>query len=358
MHTNTRTHRWLARAAKTAIAVASIASIAALTACSSGAATAADGSASASTAKTKVRLILDWTPNTNHTGVYAALANGYYDQAGIDLEILPYSQSGVESVLASGGADFGFSGSTSATTAAAAGLPLKVVEIVLQKNATLIGYSAKRTDITRPKDLDGKIYAGFGLPWETALVKQVITADGGKGEFTSVSLSTSAYDAVYSGTADFAEPLVTWEGIEAKLNGTPFSYFDPSDYGVPQNYTLSISGSDSFPNANPEVAKAFVQATQKGYEWAADNADAAAKILIDANPDLANNSDLVYQSQELLSSDYYKASDGRVGFADLAIGQAYSDWLFKTGSLSDADGKALTSAPKASDIYTNEYLAG
>lgn len=354
MVTESRSRRWFSHTVKTAIAVASIAT---LTACSSATSVAADASTSSSTAKTTVRLILDWTPNTNHSGVYAALANGYYDDAGIDLEILPYSQSGVESVLASGGADFGFSGSTSATVASAAGLPLKVVEIVLQKNATLIGYREGRTDITTPKDLDGKIYAGFGLPWEEALVKQVITADGGTGDFTSVSLSTSAYDAVYSGAADFAEPLVTWEGIEAQLNGTPFSYFDPSDYGVPDNYTLSISGSDSFLEANPDVATAFVQATQKGYEWAAANPDEAASILIDANPDLANNSDLVYQSQELLSSDYYVASDGRVGFADFGIGQAYSDWLFKTGSLSDANGNALTSAPNAEDIYTNEYLA-
>lgn len=313
-------------------------------------------SAEESASKEKVRIILDWTPNTNHTGIYVAQTLGYYKEAGIEVEILPYSQSGVEPVLVSGEAEFGISGSSALIPARAAGNDLKAVEIIVAKPDLAIGYAADRDDIKTPADLDGKIYAGFGLSWEKPLVETVIKDGGGQGTFESVTLSTSAYDAVYSKTADFALPLITWEGIEAKLNGTPLNYFYPQDYGVPADYPLLIAASESYLESNPETAKAFIQATQKGYEYAADNPDESAQILLDAAPEVLKNEELVKQSQALLSSEYYRADDGRIGFSDPAVWQSYSDWLFKSGTLVDADGNPTKSAPKAEDLYTNDYL--
>ena len=330
-----------------------------LAACStaSQAGTPAPQPASEPAAREKVRIILDWTPNTNHTGLFVAREKGFYDEAGIDVEILPFSQSGVEAALAAGGAEFGISGSSALTPARAAGQQIKAVEVVVHKPAMEIGVAADRDDITRPRDLDGNIYAGFGLPWEDALVKQVIREDGGKGEFQSVSLSTAAYEAVYSGAADFAQPLVTWEGIEAELHGTPLKYFDPRDYGVPADYPLVIAGVESFLTSKPDAARAFVQATQKGYTWAADNPGEAADLLIAANPEVLKNPDLVKRSQELLSAEYFRGPDGKVGFSDAAVWQDYADWLLSIGSLTDADGNPASEAPRAEDLFTNEFLA-
>lgn len=314
-------------------------------------------SAEESAAKEKVRLILDWTPNTDHTGIYVAQALGYYKQSGLDVQILPYSQSGVEPVLAAGGAEFGISGSSALIPARAAGNNLKAVEIVVAKPDLAIGYAASRTDIKTPADLDGKTYAGFGLAWEKPLIATMIKAGGGKGTFKTVSLSTSAYEAVYSKTADFALPLITWEGIEGKLNGTPLKYFYPKDYGVPADYPLLIAAPEKYLKSNPTTAKAFVQATQKGYEYAAENPDKSAQILLNAAPEVLKNKDLVLQSQRLLSSEYYRADDGRIGFSDEKIWQDYADWMFKTGILTDANGNPIKSTPKAQDLYTNEYLS-
>ncbi len=305
----------------------------------------------------KVRIILDWTPNTNHTGIYVAQALGYYDEAGIDVEILPFSQSGVEPVLVAGEAEFGISGSSSLVPANAAGADLRAVEVVVAHPSIVIGFSAERDDIKRPKDLEGKVYAGFGLSWENAIVDTVIRTDGGTGDYESVSLSTSAYEAVYSGAADFALPLLTWEGIEAELNGTPLNYIYPSDYDVPADYPLLIAAPESYLKSNPETARAFVQATQKGYTYAADNPDEAARILIDSATEVLKNEELVLRSQELLSAEYYRADDGRIGFSDAEAWQAYSDWLFEAGVLTDAEGNPVAEAPKAEDLFTNEFLA-
>jgi ABC-type nitrate/sulfonate/bicarbonate transport system substrate-binding protein len=128
-----------------------------------------------------------------------------------------------------------------------------------------------------------------------------------------VTLSTSAYQAVYAGKADFTIPVVTWEGVEAKLVAKPLKTFRFEDYGFPTQYASLLASSDTWLQVNPELAKAFVTATHEGYEYAAAHPDEAAKILVDANPPALKNPELVTQSEELLAKDYRK--DPRAGSA-------------------------------------------
>src|SRR6188508_1848955 len=130
----------------------------------------------------KVRFALDWTPNTNHTGIYVAAANGWYEQAGVDLQILPYTTA-PETLIAAGQAECGISFQDALTFAATAGAPIVSVMAILQHTAQDIAVLAS-SDITRPRDLDGRIYAGFGYPNEEPTLESVIKADGGTGRFT------------------------------------------------------------------------------------------------------------------------------------------------------------------------------
>jgi ABC-type nitrate/sulfonate/bicarbonate transport system substrate-binding protein len=302
----------------------------------------------------KVRVAFDWTPNTNHTGLYVAQKLGYYAEAGIEVEVVPYNSTGPETVLTSGNADFGYS--ESLISARAAGQNLKAVYAVESKPVTAIAYPADSTTITRPADLDGKIFAGFGIPSINAQVKQVIQQDGGKGEFEEVLLSTSAYDAVRNGQADFTHVYLTWEGIEADLLGKPFAYIDPADYGVPLFYPLVIASTDEYLAANPEVAKSFVQATQRGYEYAADHPGESAEILLAANPEVLRDAELVNESQAKLSAEFYRDTQGRAGYSDPKIWADYSQWFFDSGLLTDANGNPLPAPLPAEDLYSNEYL--
>ena len=101
------------------------------------AACGSDDSASASDDgdATSVRFALDWTPNTNHTGLYVAMKEGYFADAGIDVEILPYSDTSTETILENGGAEFGIGFESSAVFAAASGGTNTSVMSVLQHNA-------------------------------------------------------------------------------------------------------------------------------------------------------------------------------------------------------------------------------
>ncbi len=150
-------------------------------------------------ARDTVTVALDWTPNTNHTGIYVARDLGYYKAAGIDVKILPYASTAPETLVSHGKADFGFSYSAGIAFARAAGADVTSVFAVLQHTALEVGVRADRSDIKTPKDLDGKVYAGFGTPDEKPLLQTVIRHAGGTGTFKDVTLNTSAYDAVYRG---------------------------------------------------------------------------------------------------------------------------------------------------------------
>ena len=145
------------------------------------------------------------------------------------------------------------------------------------------------------------------------LLKAVIRDAGGVGEFTTVTLGTSAYDALYSGNVDFTIPFLAWEGIEAEHNGTPMKYFEYADYGFPDAYSIVVMGNRSWLAEHPGVARAFVQTLQRGYQFAADRPDEAARMLIDANPGAFPDETLVTQSQQMLAARYLKDTSGVVG---------------------------------------------
>ncbi|WP_422336100.1 ABC transporter substrate-binding protein [Rhodococcus sp. (in: high G+C Gram-positive bacteria)] len=303
-----------------------------------------------------IRFALDWTPNTNHTGFFVAQEQGYFEDAGLDVETLPYNDTSPDTLVDAGNAEFGVSFQSSFSFSKAAGAQTKSVMAPLQHWATGIAVKADRTDITRPRDLDGKIYAGFADPDGEATLKQIIRNDGGKGEFTTVTLGTSAYEAVYSGTADFTVSFFAWEGIEAEHQGTPMRYFHYTDYGFPDAYALVIEGNEDWMADHPEQARKFVHALQRGYQFAADNPDEAARMLIDANPGAFTDESLVRESQQMLSAQYMKDASGTVGTQTDGQWAGYSGFLFQHGLLTGPDGAPLTSEPDWSTYFTNEYL--
>ncbi|MEE2035188.1 ABC transporter substrate-binding protein [Rhodococcus chondri] len=319
--------------------------------------TAVSGCASDSPDENTIRFALDWTPNTNHTGLYVAMQEGLFDDAGLDVEILPYNSTTPDLLVDAGNAEFGISTQAMTTFSRAAGAQVVSVLAPLQHWATGIAVKADRTDLARPKDLDGLTYAGFGDPGDEETLRQVIRADGGDGNFTSVTLGTSAYEAVYSGTADFTVSYLAWEGIEAEHRGLPMRYFSYTDFGFPDAYAIVINGNEDWLAEHPEQARDFVQAVQRGYEIAAEDPDRAAQHVIDANPGVFDDEALVFESQRMLSADHLRDGNGRVGTMTLEQWTGYSRFLYEAGLLAGPDGAPLTEEPDWSSYFTDEYLA-
>ncbi|TQX84858.1 MULTISPECIES: ABC transporter substrate-binding protein [unclassified Rhizobium] len=303
-----------------------------------------------------VNIALDWTPNTNHVGLFVAEQKGYFRDAGLDVKILPYTDTAAGTLVSNHVADFGIAG-IGFYSQRAAGADLKGVYAVVQKETGRLIVDAKRTDIQSPKNLDGLTYGGFGSAWENALITDIIKHDGGKGDIKTVTLGTSAYEALANGSVDFTLEVATWEGVEAELRGAKLKEFTYSDYGVPDEYTTFIVSSDGYLKANGDTAKGFLAAVQKGYAFAADHPEEAGDILIAANPDTLTNHALVTQSMKaLVSGHYLRSADGVIGNMDLAKIDAFGQYLVKAKILVDGDGKVLTSAPDFSTFVTNDYL--
>lgn len=346
----TRVSRW---AAVTLAAV----TLAACSTTPAGEPTTASSTTASPPASDRVSIALSWTPNTDYTGVYVAQHEGIYAANGIDLTILPYAETAPETLVASGAADFGFSYQAGVAYARATGQKVVSVFAPTQKGTYAIGVSAERADITRPRDLDGKVYAGFGTPDELPLLRTVIRNDGGRGDFTTVTLNTSAYEAVAAGSADFTIPVATWEGVQARRAGKPMRLFSLTDYGIPDQYSVLIISSESYLAQHSDVATRFLAATQRGYAIAATKPVEAARAMVAEAPAAFPDPQLVEQSQQaLVDGGYLATSPAEVGRQDLARWQAYGHFLYSNQLLSGPDGSPLPTEPDWSAAFTNRFL--
>ena len=271
--------------------------------------------------------------------------------------MLPYGGTAPEAVLAAGQADCGISFQDSLTFAVAAGAPIRSVMAILQHTAQEIAV-LESSAITRPRQLDGRTYAGFGYPNEVPTLEAVIRADGGKGTFDVVTLDTAAYEALYQARADFVITFSAWEGVEAELRGIPLRTFAFTDYGFPDFYQVVLACNTDWLAANAEAARAFVGATVRGFELAASNPDEAATILVQANPGVFDaNTELPLASARFMSdAGLLVDAAGKVGDQTLEEWTGYSSFLYEQGLLSGADGKPLAAAPDYASLFTNDFL--
>lgn len=304
-----------------------------------------------------VSVALDWTPNTNHIGLFVAEAKGFYEEAGLKIDILPYTDTSAGTLVANHVADFGILGSIALFTQRTAGADLVATYALVQTETGRLVFRADREDIQSPRDLDGKIYGGFGSAWEDALIGTIIRHDGGAGKFETVTLGTSAYEALANGAVDFTLEVSTWEGVKAERDGPAQRAFRYADFGVPDQHTNFLGTTGAFLAENGDTAQAFITASQRGYEHAIAHPDEAADILVSANADVLLDRDFVRASlQALIDGNYLAGENGETGVIDPAKMDAMGNFLFEAGILKDGDGAPLTVKPNFAPYYSNQYL--
>ncbi len=301
-----------------------------------------------------VRLALDWVPNTNHTGIYVALANGWYEEAGVALHILPYGSVSPEALVANGQAEVAVSGSEGVLTSVVTEEPIVSVAAILSTNTAALAV-LKGSGVTRPSELDGKIYAAYGGPYEDAVVGAVIRHDGGQGDFRSALLNVAGFDALLAGRADFVWIFEGWQGVQAEREGIELTLFNFNDYGVPDYYTPNLVSSAETIENNPEALRAFLRATARGYTFAAENPEEAAELLIETAPAGSfPDPDLVRDSQRFVSRVYI--ADGEVwGHQRPELWRGYQTMLLDAGVYGDKTA-VLRRAVEDGSLYTNELL--
>ena len=301
--------------------------------------------------KDKITVVLDWTPNTNHTGIYVALANGYFEEAGLDVQVVQPPEDGAVALVASGKAQFGvsFQDSLAPAFVGDAPMPVTAVAAVIQHNTSGI-VSRAGEGMDTPRGLEGKKYATWDLDVEKATIRDVMAADG--GDFDKVELIpstvTDEVSALRSGSVDAIWIFYGWAGVACEVAGLPTDYFEFADIDpVFDYYTPVIIGGNAWLEENPEAAKAFLAALSRGYTYAVENPKEAAEILMEAAPELKSNAELVYASQEYLAEEYV-ADAARWGEFDADRWAAFFGWLNENGLLETEIDPGYG--------FTNEYL--
>lgn len=308
-----------------------------------GAQTGADG---AQTPLRNVQVVLDWTPNTNHTGLYVADALGYYEEEGLNVDIIQPGASGADTVVATGEVEFGVSYQEGVTLARTQGLPLVSLAAVIQHNTS--GFAAPaELGIKTPKDFEGRTYGGWGSPVEAAMIESLMKAEG--ADFSKVeiiNIGDNDFFTAKSNGIDFQWIYYAWTGVESEQRGEPLDIVWLTDYSEKLDYyTPVIVTNEKRVAEEPELVEKFVRATAKGYTYAAEHPEESADMLVAAVPEL--NAELVAASQQWLSPKYIDDAP-RWGEQKASVWENYAEWM--------KEHELLEGEFDPAKAFTNDFL--
>jgi ABC-type nitrate/sulfonate/bicarbonate transport system substrate-binding protein len=232
-------------------------------------------------------LVLDFTPNAVHSGIYSAREEGFYPAAGVDLQIQqPGESTDAPKLLAAGRAEFAILDIHDLGIARERGLDLVgLLPIVQRPLAAVIA----RGDgpVRRPRDLEGHTVGVTGLPSDEAVVASEVSADGGDpAAVEEVTIGFNAVSALAAGRVDAATGFWNAEGVALRREGVPIRVFKVDDYGAPPYPELILTTSRKTLEDDPDLVEAVVEATKRGYAFAVENPGAALDDLLAANPAL------------------------------------------------------------------------
>lgn len=312
---------------------------------SAGAETAADGEETDSLED--VTVILDYVANTNHTGMYVALDQGYYEEQGLNVNIVEPTEGATATLVAVGKGDFGISYQEDVTIALASEdpLPIRAIAALIQHNTSGFATYADK-DITSVKDFEGKTYAGWGGPGESAVLNAVMTQAGADFSKLNIVTSDGAGFAALKDQVDIMWFFEAWDNVKCELADFPINYTPVRDLDERLDYyTPVIIASEETLEQKPEMVRRFLAATEKGYLYAIENPEESAEILHKYTPDY--DMELLSRSQAYLTDKYMEDSETWGTMKD-SVWDNYTDFMVEYGVI-DKD-------IPAADCYTNEFL--
>lgn len=291
-----------------------------------------------------IRIALDWTPNTIHTGLYVAIAKGYYASRNLAIELLPpdadYTSSPAKR-LASGEVDLAVCPSDSCIAYRETGkLDLKAIYAILALDASAI--VSTKPEFSKIKNLQNGTYGSYNARYEDYIVKSMVAQDGGKADNMKVENSSgklSLFEEMRKGNVDATWVFLPWEGVEAERDNIVLNVFKPEDYGVPYGYSPVIALDAKSQTYSNDVLADFVAATREGYAFAQSNAVESAQYL-EAHCVPKRSVEFLEQSQKAINGFYGEA--GRLGRMEIEKWDTWVGWLRDQGLLEgDVRGKDL-----------------
>jgi ABC-type nitrate/sulfonate/bicarbonate transport system substrate-binding protein len=232
-------------------------------------------------------LVLDFVPNAVHSGIYAALRQGYYRDAGIDLTVRqPGESTDAPKLLEAGRTEFAILDIHDLGIARERGLDLVGLMPIVQRPLAAV-IAAGDGPVRRPRDLQDHSVGVTGLPSDEAVVDSEVAADGGDpARVHRVTIGFNAVSSLAAGRVDAATGFWNAEGVELRRRGVPVRIFKVNRYGAPPYPELILATSRRTLERNPQFVDAMVRATTRGYRFATAHPAQALDDLLAAVPSL------------------------------------------------------------------------
>src|SRR3954453_22111765 len=304
-------------------------------------------------------LVLDFQPNAVHSGIYAAQANGYFKDAGVDLQIQePSSTADSAKLLETGRADFAVMDINDFGIARERGLDLVAIAAIVQRPLASV-IARDRNEIRTPADLAGKTVGVTGVPSDDAVLDTVLRSGG--VDPSSVHRVTIGFNAVAdlaAGKIEAATAFWNAEGVQLEQMGIPTREFRVDQFGAPRYPELVVATRrDTLPKGPIADGQAFVcrfiRGLQSGYQVLASDPDQALNDLLDANHDLDSASQGT-QFAALSSNQAWSVNDrGGPPTIDLTAGSQFPwiRWSVQHGLLAMKDARGVAGG-FADDLLT------
>ena len=301
---------------------------------------------------TIIKIALDWTPNINHIGIFAAKELGFYEDSGIEIKIINplednYNMSPGKK-LELGLTDFAIA---PFETVISLNNKKNIVDAIavyaiLQEDISSIA-SLKSSKLYRPNLLDGKIYASYKARYEDHIVKEMIKNDGGIGDIKiTYPDKLGIWNTLLEKKADATWIFNNWEGIEAESKKIELNKFSLSEFNIPYCYSpVIITKKSNLINKKNEYAN-FIKATQKGYLYAQENNSIVVNILKQYLTDYDKENIDLNKSIEATST--YFGDDKLCGFMKIERINLFLNWLIE----SNLEKKIILEQT----LFTNELM--
>lgn len=232
-------------------------------------------------------LVLDFTPNAVHSGVYAAQREGYYGDEGIDLAIRqPGESTDAPKLLAAGRADFAILDIHDLGIAAERGVEVVGTMPLVQRPLAAVIARAER-GLSSPRELEGRTVGVTGLPSDEAVVDSEVSADGGDpAQVKRVTIGFNAISALAAGKVDAATGFWNAEAVALRRRGVPIRVFKVNEYGAPPYPELVLATSRRTLEDDPSLVRSVLAATTRGYELTVRHPGRALRDLLAEVPGL------------------------------------------------------------------------
>lgn len=237
--------------------------------------------------KTHATLVLDYLPNAVHAGIYRALAADYYKDSNIDLKVIkPTSTAATLKAIDSGQADFGIADAIDVASQINSGRPAKAVMVIVQR--PLGGLIAlKKSGIDTPKELEGKTVGITGVPSDKAVLDSIVQGDGGDPKrVKTVTIGFNGVTDLENEKIDAFTGFWPADGTQVQVDGYPTTIFKLDEFRGPRYPGLVVFTTEKKLKENPELVRAFLAATVKGYQETVKKPSVALNDLLKENPEL------------------------------------------------------------------------